>query len=278
MKTIDSLLGLARVLMGRTRDGLDRIAAHGELPAVVRRYQSTYDTKTGGYSRGPDGRVDYGSVEMEVGELYRALVWLLKPRRVLETGTYNGYSTACIAAALRDIAPDACVITIDPDDKPHLWERTDLEPHVRWIKAYSQDAAAELRSHSFDMLVLDSDHHYDTIMFELMAFEPLLVTGGTILLHDSLFFDGVGAAVVQLRHNPRFECVTLDTPRTHGSPTLRRPGVTIVRKIAAGEPALVFEEEHRGKFVANTDLRGADAWPLLRKHEQQNLADAAAMP
>jgi predicted O-methyltransferase YrrM len=273
MRTFQSLMGLLRVFVGQTRDAMDRIAGHGELPTQVRRYQMTYDRFTGGYIQGKRGEVDYGSIELEVGELYRAMVWLLKPQRVLETGTYNGYSTCCIAAALRDIGPDTSVITVDPDPKPHLWERTELEKHIRWLEMYSQDAAAQLKAHSFDMLVLDSDHHYDTIIFELMTFEPLLAIGGTILLHDSLFFDGVGAAVAQLRDNPRFECVTLDTPRTHGLPAMRRPGVTIVRKIANGEPALKFEPEHAGKFVGKTETTGADGWPLLRKLEQERLAE-----
>ena len=80
------------------------------------------------------------------------------------------------------------------------------------------------------MLVLDSDHHYDTIMTELVLYEPLLNAGGTILFHDSLFFDGVGAAVQQVLANPRFQGLTLDSPR-RAIPGQRCPGVTIVRKV-----------------------------------------------
>ena len=88
-------------------------------------------------------------------------------------------------------------------------------------------------------------------MRELMLYEPLLEVGGAILLHDSLFFDGVGAAVRQLLANPRFQGVTLDTPR-RALPNQRCPGVTIVRKVRDGGPDLVMEQRYLGWEVGDS--------------------------
>ncbi len=213
-------------------------APYGKLPWAVRDFESTYDPASGGYRVGLDGHLGYASVELEVGRLWYALVRLLRPRVVLETGTHRGYSTCNLAAALRDLGQDGHVWTIDPIEHNHLWLGTDLVPRITFLKKTSDLAFESLKGKTFDLLVLDSDHHYSTIIEELRLFEPCLKVGGHILMHDSLYFDGVGAAVKQLGDDPRFEMVTLDTPRTSGEPARRPPGVTIVRKAAAG-PAVV---------------------------------------
>lgn len=225
---------------------------YGRVPLKLRRFERRYDPQTGGYRAPGSGQPDYGSVELEVGRLWYSLVMLLQPQQVLETGTYYGYSTCMIAQALSDLGGERMVTTIDPDRKPHLWVGTRLAPRIEWIAARSQDAAKDLAGAAYDMLVLDSDHHYNTVMEELIAFEPMLRKGGVILMHDTLFFDGVGAAVKQLQRNPRFEVVTLDSPRTHGRPKHRRPGVTIVRKAKIKGPPLVFESQYDGLFDGNT--------------------------
>lgn len=212
---------------------------YGALPWSVREFESTYDPASGGYFVGAlDRRIGYASVELEVGRLWYALVRLLRPRTVLETGTHRGYSTCNIAAALRDMGRDGHVWTIDPVEHHHLWLGTDLTPFITYIKKTSDLAYQSLSEMTFDLLVLDSDHHYSTIIEELRLFEPRLRVGGHILMHDTLYFDGVGAAVKQLAKDPRFELVTLDTPRTSGEPPRRPPGVTIVRKAAEGPPVV----------------------------------------
>ncbi len=233
---------------------------YGLLPGPVRLYENLYDPASCGWRSGPSGAIEYGSVELEVGRLWYAITMLLRPSVVLETGTFNGYSTACIASALLALGGRRRLVTIDPEPRDQIWKGTDLEGVITLIRMRSQDAAADLAGVRFDMLVLDSDHHYDTVMRELILYEPHLRTDGAILLHDSLFFDGVGAAVRQLLANPRFEGVTLDTPRHHEGHTARCPGATIVRKRRAGEPALDFDPRSAGIFVGNVHEP-----PLLRR-------------
>lgn len=164
---------------------------------------------------------------------------MIDAKEVLETGTFHGYSTSILAAAVRDNGGGR-VTTVDPWTVPHLWEGTELEPYIEWLPKPSQEASAELQGREFDALVIDSEHTYRQASLELQLFEPMLRNGGVMFLHDSLFHDGVGCAAGQLCSNPRFECVTFDTPRRLQTHTIAQPvpmGMTIIRKKAAG-PAL----------------------------------------
>lgn len=234
-------------------------ANHANIHEAILAFEETYERSVGGWHE--HGVVHFASVELEVGRLWHALVLLLQPRMVLETGTFKGYSTACIASALATLGGDRRVITIDPAPQDgQVWAGTSLESVVTLRRQMSQDALPDLirAGTRFDMLVLDSDHHYDTIMTELLCYEPLLKVGGTILFHDSLFFDGVGAAVQQVLSNPRFQGLTLDSPR-RAIPGQRCPGVTIVRKDRDGVPALRMDSRYLGWEVGD-DF----APPLLR--------------
>jgi predicted O-methyltransferase YrrM len=233
--------------------------AHAGIHNAILNYEKTYERAVGGWRE--NGSISFASVELEVGRLWHALVLLLQPRSVLETGTFKGYSTACIASALASLGGERRIITIDPHPQDgQIWSGTELESMVNLRRQESQEAFADLSQSGakFDMLVLDSDHHYDTIMTELMLYEPLLKSGGTILLHDSLFFDGVGAATRQLLSNPRFQGITLDSPR-QAVPNDRCPGVSIVRKEREGHPELYFDNRYSGWEVGDRAMP-----PLLR--------------
>jgi hypothetical protein len=82
---------------------------------------------------------------------------------------------------------------------------------------------------AFDMLVIDSDHRYKTVLGEINRFAPYLKRGGVVLMHDTMCFDGVGLVVQQMKKTGLFEIVNLPSPRLRGT---RPTGVTIARKIA----------------------------------------------
>lgn len=269
------------------------------VPGVVQAWEQLYDPPTGAWN-GLGGFLSqerftedlledwqeryadheqYGSVELEVGRFYYAFVRMTQPQHILETGTYAGYATAMLAAGLKALDNNGSVVTFDLNPMHHLFDHTDLAELITFVAADTTEVdLAQLGHDSFDLLALDSDHTYRVIATELQRFEPLLKPGGYMVLHDSLYFDGVGLAVEQLMKNPRFEVVTLSTPRTHGRPDGRRPGMTIVRKNHADDgrfPIVVDEslnsiEIHRDPSVAVGDqapayldevVRSADALP-----------------
>ena len=80
-----------------------------------------------------------------------------------------------------------------------------------------------------------------------------------MLLHDSLSFDGVGAVVRQLMRNPRFEVITVDTPSGE-QPCARLSGLTIVRKVRSGDPAITYEAKYKTLYMRDPSLA-----PYLRR-------------
>src|SRR4051794_20693504 len=63
----------------------------------------------------------------------------------------------------------------------------------------------------------------------ILEYEETYERSAGDLFQDSLYFDGVGTAVRQVLANPRFQGLTLDSPR-RAVLGERIPGVTILRK------------------------------------------------
>ena len=231
-----------------------------KITSRLESFEKSYDKSSGGWKI--DGKLSYGSVELEVGRLIYALVLVHQPKIVLETGTFMGYSTSCIASALKQIGGKRIVHTIDCSPKDFLFADSSLAEYVNFIHGKSQDVSGMFDKFQFDMLVLDSNHDYETILSELTLYEPKLVDGGLILIHDSLFFDGVGAAISQIISLGRFECVTLDTPRHHHPRTKRSPGISIIRKLTSGDP-LSPDSKFSGWFAGDSQSE-----PFLRTEQK----------
>ncbi len=109
-----------------------------------------------------------------------------------------------------------------------------LPPALEELNANSLDVVGQVREllngEMFDLLFLDSLHTYAHLMAEIMLYERFLKTGGMIVLHDTIFYDCLAPVVMQLSECPRFEVITLPSPRKHAHGT-RCPGVTIATKI-----------------------------------------------
>ena len=243
-----------------------------ELPSRVALFAQLYDAETGGYLAPDPGlpfrlradriekiranakRTYFDPVELEVAEFLMALAKMISAKYILETGTSRGFSTCYLATAAASNFPDGKVVTIDPRICPHLWSGSNLKKHISWIRGKSQNSMAKvdkiMGDNMFDLLFLDSLHSYQNLLGEIMLFEQKLKTGGLIVLHDTQFYDGLGHVVKTVQSNPRYECVNLPTPRTHGKPGNRSPGLTIFRLIshdAANHP-LEFDEELLAEF------------------------------
>ena len=199
----------------------------------------SYDPTSGCY-RNPDGSLDPCHTEIETLETWGGILRCIKPKVVVETGVYFGLSTCYIAAALRDSRiSGAKVYSIDPWQLDHYWDGSDLAPFIEYMPLTSQDAAPHIARLEIDVLFIDSIHTYDQSSWELMTFEPQVREGGYIIMHDSLFFDGVGRTAKHLYDNPRFEAITIETPRTSPASTIASPvpmGCTIARKVRHGAP------------------------------------------
>lgn len=122
------------------------------------------------------------------GQFLRFISLMLRPERVLEVGTFTGYSALCLAAGL----PEHGILhTIEANDElaPLIRNYFDRSPHAGRLTLHVGDAADLIPTLEgpFDLVLLDAGkldyiQHYHMVL-------PLLQPGG-ILLADNVLWDG----------------------------------------------------------------------------------------
>jgi len=137
-----------------------------------------------------------------------------------------------------------------------------------FIPKRSQEALADVGGVKFDLLVIDSLHDYETCVWEVINYEPQLKNGGYLILHDSVYFAGVQAVVQRLHENPRFEVVTLPTPRRHGSTRSNFPGLTLVRKLSSDGANISYNKHYeRGVIYPSRKRQELGKMPVFNASE-----------
>ena len=120
------------------------------------------------------------------GALLRVLVRLTGAKRVLEIGTFTGYSALAMAEGLPE---EGRLITLDIDEKTNAiaQEAWDKSPHGKKIEARLGPAAATIESldGSFDMAFIDADKANYTRYWDLVV--PKIRTGGLIAVDNVLW-------------------------------------------------------------------------------------------
>jgi cephalosporin hydroxylase len=100
---------------------------------------------------------------------------------VLELGVRSGNSTSAFLAAAEKTGGHVWSVDTAPPDVPRHWAGSDL-----WTFVQGDDLTLELPATEFDVLFIDTSHHYAHTLTELRRFVPLVKPGGTVLLHDTL--------------------------------------------------------------------------------------------
>lgn len=123
------------------------------------------------------------------GRLLKMLTKLIAPRRVLELGTFGGYSALCIAEGL---SGDATVTTVEIDDEKEEFIRRHIEAspyasRIRLLIADAMEILPDMTAESFDMIFLDSDKRDYPALYPLC--KRLLAPGG-LLIADNVLWDG----------------------------------------------------------------------------------------
>jgi caffeoyl-CoA O-methyltransferase len=168
------------------------------------------------------------------GRFLEMLVFISGARRVLEIGTYSGYSALAMAQALPD---DGRVVSCEINSTHAAFARRHIEasPHAHRIEILEGAATESLAGLEgpFDLVFIDADKtsyrsYYETTL-------PLLSTRGLLVLDNTLWS---GAVLDQndasentqsvrslneyIASDPRVICVQLTV----------RDGITLVRKNA----------------------------------------------
>ncbi len=122
------------------------------------------------------------------GRMLKMFVRMIRPRQVLEIGTYSGYSALCIAEGL----PEGSLLhTFEINDEQEDFTRPWLEgsPYADRIKFYIGDAlkcVPELGL-TFDLVFMDGDKRKYIDYYEMAL--SVLSPGGYILA-DNTLWDG----------------------------------------------------------------------------------------
>ncbi len=131
------------------------------------------------------GRMASGHLQ---GRLLKMLVRMVRPERILEVGTFSGYSAICMAEGLGD---GGMVYTYEIDDELEDFTRPWIEgspvaDKIRFIVGDAMKEAPRLGV-EFDMVFLDGDKRTYIEAYEMAL--KVLRPGGFILA-DNTLWDG----------------------------------------------------------------------------------------
>ena len=178
-----------------------------------------------------NGRMASGHLQ---GRVLKMLVQMVRPKTILEVGTFSGYSAICMAEGL---GPDGRVYTFEIDDEMEDFTRPWIEqsPVADKIEFIIGDAITEAPKLgiTFDMAFIDGDKCAYRETYEMVL--SILRPGGYILV-DNTLWDG---HVVdhdydhdRQTHGIRdFNDFLVSDPRVEQVILPLRDGLTIVRRL-----------------------------------------------
>ena len=176
------------------------------------------------------GRMASGHLQ---GRLLKMLVQMIKPRNILEVGTFSGYSALCMAEGLEE---GGKVYTFEINDEQEDFTRPWIEqsPVADKIEFIIGDAISEAPKLgvTFDMAFVDGDKRTYVETYEMVL--KLLRPGGFILADNTLWDGHVTDPAYDRDHQTqgirRFnDHIAQDTRVEQGILPLR-DGLTLIRK------------------------------------------------
>lgn len=167
--------------MPRTLDLTDELMAYvharvREHPALARLRERTAPMPMSGMQIGP-----------EQGAFMALLVKLMGARRIVEVGTFTGYSSTVMGLAL---PPDGRIVCCDvsrewTDVAREAWADAGIADRVDLRLAPAAETLATLEPDTFDLAFIDADKGgYDTYYTECLR---VVRPGGLILLDNTLW-------------------------------------------------------------------------------------------
>ena len=182
------------------------------------------------------GRMASGRLQ---GRLLKMFVQMIRPRNIIEVGTFSGYSALCMAEGLSTLPlggeGGGLVFTFEINDEQEPFTRKWIEEspwadHVEFIIGDAKEKARELGV-QFDMAFLDGDKRTYVETYEALL--PLMAPGAFILADNTLWdghvTDPENDRDQQTQSIRRFNDYVKQDPRVTRVILPLRDGLTIIR-------------------------------------------------
>ena len=166
------------------------------------------------------------------GRLLKMLVEMIRPKNILEIGTFTGYSAICMAEGLQE---DGHLYTFDIDDEmedfTRKWiENSPVADKIVYRIGSALDEVPRLGA-KFDLVFIDGDKREYSEYYE-MALQHL--NDGGWILADNTLWDGhvieEDRRDAQTESVRRFNKLVKEDPRVEKVILPLRDGLTIIRK------------------------------------------------
>lgn len=167
------------------------------------------------------------------GRFLAMISGMIRPRRILEIGTYTGYSALCLAEGLTD---DGRLITIDHNEELEefarsYWRQSPLNDKIDLRIGLAADVIPTLDG-PFDLVFIDADKRNNSLYFDLIL--EKLRPGG-IVLADNVLWSGKVIDNAQAGDQDTVAVLTFnqkiqDDPRVENVLLPIRDGIMIIRK------------------------------------------------
>ncbi|MDE6493232.1 MAG: O-methyltransferase [Bacteroidales bacterium] len=123
------------------------------------------------------------------GKLLEMLCRMIKPRKVLEVGTYTGYSAICMAQVLPE---GGQVFTVEHNEELQdrilkAFEQAELSQKITLLMGEAERILPGLPAGTFDLVFLDADKSNYSEYYPLL--KTLLVPGGWMVA-DNVLWNG----------------------------------------------------------------------------------------
>ena len=182
--------------MGIIKTGLEHIASPKQVIAFKKEYRQVLE-RLAPYKNRPLytlRTVHDGTISREAGRFLYGLIRAIKPKTVLETGIYNGFSTVIILSALNKNGSGKLYSTDVREGVGQMVKKVDKSRWNKRIGAPSsvlKDVLKEIGRP--DIFVHDSDHSYTNMLYEFSSAYKKMKGKGFILSDDvdmnDAFFD-----------------------------------------------------------------------------------------
>lgn len=166
------------------------------------------------------------------GRLLKMFTSMILPQRILELGTYTGYSALCIAEGMPDTAT-LHTVEVDDEMEDELLERFAKSPAADRIHLHIGDCEEIVPQldGEWDMVFMDANKRRYPEYFEMIL--PRMKKGGYILADNTLWDGKVAEQPAptdpQTRGIMRFNDMVARDPRVETAIVPIRDGLTIIR-------------------------------------------------